>query len=105
MTIDLTNPAIYVILVCLLSGIFGFLGFFLGLKALIDVKALQKSTHSVQYMPIDPKIDEENQSYLEENWATSDDALNEQHKMYQEDIEENMPSFLPEDKDKKRYSF
>lgn len=103
-TFFLTNPAFWGILFFILGGIFGFIGFCLGLAAMIRVSALEKSTHSVQYMPINPKIDEENEEFLS-NWATSDTAIQEQEKLYQEEIEEKMPHFYPDEDDKKRYSF
>lgn len=34
-------------------GIIGCIGFFMGVWALIEVKAMQKSTHKIQWMPLD----------------------------------------------------
>lgn len=100
----LQSTDVFVILLITLGGIFGFVGFILGLMAVIDVKALQKSTHSVQYMPIDPQIDQENQAFSE-GWGTSPETIAEQEKLYQEDLKETMPSFVPDEDDKKTYSF
>ena len=93
----LTNPLFYVMVLIILGGIFGFLGFILGLKALVDVRALQKSTHSVQYMPVDPKdLD---------GWATDPDALDEQNKLFRKDLEEQFPELVPSEEERKKYSF
>ena len=94
----LTNPLFYVMVLFGLGSIFGFLGFILGLKAVIDVRSLQKSTHSVQYMPVDPKD-------LQDDWATADSALEEQNKLFKKDLEENLPELSPTEDDKKIYSF
>lgn len=100
----LTNPLFYVIVVFTLGGMLGFLGLIMSIYAIIEVKALQRSTHSVQYMPIDPEIDKENSEYTNK-WATSEASLREQDKLYNEDLEAQMPSFLPDEEDKKTYSF
>jgi antitoxin component of RelBE/YafQ-DinJ toxin-antitoxin module len=100
----LTSPLFYVSLLIILGSIAGFIGFGLGLSALIQVKALKESTHSVQYMPIDPSIDDENQKTLN-SWATSDGAINEQHQMFKEDLEDDLPEFAPKDEDKKKHSY
>jgi hypothetical protein len=100
----LTSPLLYVIVIFTLGSIAGFVGFFLGLKALIEVKALQKSTHNVSYMPIDPKMDEANEEFMDE-WATSEKALKEQSDMFKDDLDDEMPMLAPQDEDKKKYSF
>ena len=81
------------------------------IKAYSDVNGLKNSTHNVTYMPIDPKVDRENEDYLKEKlqgeeWATSDEALAAQHKVFKEDMEESeFDFFLPDDEDKKIHSF
>jgi len=80
--------------ICLLTSIF----------ALIKVIAMEKSTHQVTYMPIDEQIDKENQDFMKQ-WATDDDSLQTQQKVFKEDLEDLMPEFAPEDDDKKIHSF
>lgn len=70
------------------------------MEAKIAVGALEKSTHAVQYVPLDPKIDLENQE-----WSTKQEALDKERKMYQEDIETEFPMFAETDEDKKVYTF
>ena len=100
----LTSPLFYGTLTVTLCGILGLLGFIAAIYAVIEVKALQNSTHSVQYMPIDPKVDKENADYIDQ-WATSEDSVSEQDKLFKEALEDEMPSFAPNDDDKKKYSF
>lgn len=52
----------------------------------IVVKAMEKSTHSVQYVPMDNAVDEE---------------LSKFQKEYLEELEEEMPFFAPTEEDRK----
>ena len=70
--------------------------------ALIKVIAMEKSTHTIQY--VDPEIEKANKEFLDE-WATPDSALEEQDKLYKEDLEELMPEFATSKEDKEIYSF
>lgn len=70
------------------------------IRANATVMAMEKSTHTVQYMPIDPKIDKENTE-----WVTRQETLEKEQKMYSEDIEAEMPEFAADDEDKQIYSF
>lgn len=72
-----------------------------GVWALIELRSFNKSTHQVQYMPIDPDIDKENEKLLNE-WATSEKSIEKQNKLFKEDLEETMPEFLDDDE---RYTF
>ena len=74
---------------------FGILGFVLGLSALIKVNALKESTHTVQWMPLKE----------DETWATSDESLDTQNKLFKKELEEKMPEFALDDEDKKIFSF
>lgn len=80
-----------------------------GLKALISVKALQLSTHNVQYVPIDPETDRENKKFIKEQqseeWATTDEAISKQNKLHKEDMEDYMPEFATDEDDRKIHSF
>jgi uncharacterized protein YoxC len=70
------------------------------IRAHATVMAMEKSTHTVQYMPIDPKVDKENSE-----WITRQETLEKERKMYSEDIESEMPEFAQDDEDKHVYSF
>lgn len=73
---------------------------------------MEKSTHSVQFMPVDKEIDEHNQALMDEEtedheevWATSDEELDKQRKLYNKDLEDIMPEFSTTDEDRKIRSF
>lgn len=104
---------------CVLSTTLSITAFIMGVIAFIELKSFNKSTHNVQYMPIDlsnplqkedlanlskigqdPFLDEES----ENSWATSEKSINKQNKMYREELEEKMPEFLS-NTDEKPYSF
>ena len=87
-----------------LSGlIIASIGTVIGILAYIDVKSIQRSTHSIQYMPVDDAIDKENEAYLstiqENDWATSPDVLKEQESLYKDELEKKMPDFVSTDED------
>jgi hypothetical protein len=84
---------------------FGLIGTIFACVAFINVKALEKSTHQVTYMPIDEAIDKENQKYMEETWATQEESIAKQKKLYKEDLQDVMPEFLTDDEDIKIHSF
>lgn len=90
----------------ILSIILALVGSIFGILAFINVKALQKSTHSVQYMPFDPSVDSENQEFLDkENWASSEEAITKENKLYESELEDEMPQFYQdEDATKTRFS-
>ena len=46
--------------ILLSGGVIGYLAMFLGVYALIEVKAMQRSTHKIEYVPITHKDVEEN---------------------------------------------
>jgi hypothetical protein len=96
----LHNPLFYVIIIAVLGGIFGIMGLAVAIYSFIRVAALEKSTHQVTYMPIDPSVDAANSE-----WATSESALDEQNKLFTEDLEDNMPHFSPTKADKKKHSY
>ena len=93
----LTNEIVYGI--AAFSLIFGLSGFLMGLIAIIEVKAMQKSTHSVQYMPLNME------DVRDENWGTSEESLEKQRNLFKEDLEDNMPEFALDEDDRQRYSF
>jgi hypothetical protein len=70
---------------------------------IIKVYALEKSTHSVQYIPVDEEIDKANQEYMQK-WATSEEAINKEQKLYREELKDEMPEFSLDDEDKEIFS-
>ena len=95
------------IIVSSVSFIFSFITVGFSITALIEVKAMQKSTHAVEYVPIDPEIDKENDAYLSQDknaWASSDKAIKKQNEMFKDDLEEKLPEFVLSDEDKEIYS-
>jgi len=94
---------------------FSLIGLICGTLALIKVIAMEKSTHTMQYVSPDEIKDytqEENtakwdlDSNGEPSWATSDSVIDEQEKKYRKELEESgMDFFLPSDDEKKPYSF
>jgi len=88
----------------LLSMVLSVICLITSIVAVIKVIAMEKSTHQVTYMPIDEQIDKENQDFMKQ-WATDEDSLSVQQKVYKEDLEDLMPEFAPQDDDKKIHSF
>ena len=83
---------------------FSTLGVLLAVLSWTKVQALEKSTHTVQMVPIDEEIDKANRDYMEQ-WATSQKSLEEQAKMDIEDRDDLMPEFASSEEDKKTYTF
>jgi len=93
--------------------LFSISGFIMGLMSFIKSSALEKSTHSVQYMPIednlkglDPFNDDLTPKMSEDDfWGTKPAYFKEDAKLYKEQLEKDMPEFAPDDYDKKVRSF
>lgn len=83
--------------------IFAVLGFIFASVALIKIIAMEKSTHTVQMVPMDEEIDKANQEFMKK-WASSEEAIAKQNKLYKEDVEEAMPEFALDDEDKEIFS-
>lgn len=64
---------------------------------------MEKSTHTVQMVPVDEEIDKANQEFMKK-WASSEEAIAKQNKLYKEDVEEAMPEFALDDEDKEIFS-
>lgn len=92
------------IILAICGFVFGIIGLCVALIAVVKVIAMEKSTHSIQYMPVDPQIDKENQAFIDQ-WATSDESLEKQNKLFRKDLEEEMPEFALDEEDRKRFSF
>jgi hypothetical protein len=106
---DLTLTHLSVILA--LSGlIIASIGTIIGTLAFIEVKSIQRSTHQIQYMPVDDAIDKENEAFLktvnsDDSWATSPDSIKKQETLYKEELESEMPNFVSTDEDQEIISF
>jgi hypothetical protein len=83
--------------------LFGTLSFIIATIALIKVIAAEKATHTVQLMPVDEEIDRANQEFLNQ-WATSEEAAAKEQRMYNEELEAEMPEFALSDIDKEKFS-
>jgi hypothetical protein len=68
------------------------------IDAKIEVEAMRKSTHTIQY--VDPMVDKPSK-----DWATSPESIDKQNKAYTEEIEAEMPEFNLSDEDKKIFSY
>ena len=95
---------ILIIVAALMGLIFGIMGFILGTMALVTIRAMEKSTHTITYKPIDEEIDRHNQE-LTSKWATEESVIEKDKKMYREELEKDMPEFAPSEEDEKTYSF
>ena len=87
------------------------ISFIFSLVTYCKMVGLQNSTHSVQYVPMDPVTDRENEDYLKENqqeedWATTEESYLAEDKKYRKDRNEIMPDFaVDEEEDLKIHSF
>lgn len=79
--------------------LFGIISLILGIFSLVKVLAMEKSTHSVHMVPVDEEIEKANK-----DWATSEEAIKKENKMYSEDLEDNMTEFAVTDDDKEIFS-
>lgn len=98
------NYYIFLQIASIISLLLSLFSTILGALALMKCLAIEKSTHSVTYMPIDPEIDKENKKYMEE-WGTTEESIDKQNKEYKKEIKEKMPEFELDDEDKKIFSF
>jgi F0F1-type ATP synthase membrane subunit b/b' len=85
------------------SLIIGSLALILSAVSLIMIIAREKSTHTVQLMPVDEEIDRANKEYMSK-WATSEEAIKKEQNLYKEEVEEQMPEFSLTDEDKEVFS-
>lgn len=92
---------IFLIISCILSLIFSLSSIILGTWCVVKVLSTEKSTHQIQYMPTEEALS----SNIGQDWATSEKSLKEQYDLDKEDLEVDMPEFLPGDEDKKVRSF
>jgi hypothetical protein len=103
--IEISTHYFYLLLsLTLLSLIIAIIGTIIGLVALVKTIAAEKSTHTITYKPVDDEIEKANSEYLK-NWATKDSTIAKDQEMFEEDLENEMPDFFPDEDDKKVHSF
>jgi len=86
-------------------GIISTLALLLSIVSIIMMVAKEKATHTVQMIPIDEEIDRANAEFLKkDSWATSEEAIKKENKMYKEEVEDEMPQFALDDDDKEIFS-
>jgi hypothetical protein len=93
-----------ILVLSILGAILGLLAFLMGIFALVELRSFNKSTHQIQYVPIDNEIDKANEEFLqkmgkdpfEDEWATSDKSIAKQNKLYKEELEDKMPEMVDE---------
>lgn len=77
--------------------------------AYAKVVGMQNSTHSVQYMPMDPEVERDNKNFVEkqheDGWATTEASFKEEDKKYRKEVDEYMPQFSEQENDSKIHSF
>lgn len=82
----------------------GLISVFLSILSWTKVQALEKSTHTFQYVPIDEEVAKANDRTVEK-WATSSESIAQQNKLYNDDVKDLMEEFEPQEDDKKLYTF
>ena len=71
--------------------------------SIIMMIAKEKATHTIQMVPVDEEVERANEEYMSK-WASSDKAIDEQNKLYKEDIENEMPEFSLSEEDMEKIS-
>jgi len=86
-----------------LSCILSIVALILSISSLIKSIGAERSTHTMQYVPIDPEIDAENEKFVEK-WATTEKAISKEKELYQDELNDEMPFFTPSNDDKEIFS-
>ncbi len=73
---------ILILSILTISLICGILAITLGLSAKIEIEAMKRSTHNVQYVPLDP------------NWGSSDKEINELNEKHRSEFPQKDPDEL-----------
>lgn len=98
-------------IICLL---FCTIAFIMSVYTSIKIIALEKSTHSITYMPVDEAIDKQNQEFTKkkaeepsgiDEWALSEDQIKKRHKEFTEELKKDMPEFVEGKEERKIYRF
>jgi hypothetical protein len=95
---------IFLCISSILGLLFSLISTIIGSIALIKVLAAERSTHTIQYAPVDEEIDRANKEFMD-NWATKDSVFAKEREKYKEDLENEMPDFYESDEDKEIHSF
>ena len=96
----LQGISIFSLIFSFFSCIFASFGLYYALKAWSANEAMRLSTHTVTYTPVDKEIEKANQ-----DWATKQETIQKHQKMFEEDLEYEMPEFAPDEDDKQIFSF
>jgi len=105
---ELNEYAIILSVLSILGFTLGFLSVIIAVISLVKVIAMEKSTHTITYQPVDEEIDAHNERFLkseEETWATTEASLVKQQSEYKEQLESDLPEFSDSDEDKIIHSF
>jgi len=86
---------VYIMALTIAMSVLAVLALVLTIKNTIEIKAMQKSTHTIQY--VDSDLDKLNEEYLKQQ----SDAVEKYNKEYSNELKEEMPAFASEDDDKK----
>lgn len=102
----LISQGLYIFLVVssIIGLLFGLIGTIIGSLSLIKIIAMEKSTHTITYQPVDTEIDKANEELISK-WATKESVIAKDRELFQEDLETEMPDFFPEDDDKEIISY
>lgn len=77
-----------------------------GFIACYKIIGMEKSTHNIQYMPVEDAVKNPFEGGFESFLGGDlDKKLERDNKLYKEEIEELMPQFAPSDEDKKIISW
>lgn len=74
-------------IIALASAFIAVMSFFtllLALFTVIELQAMKKSTHQIEYMPLDPKAME-----IADDWATSEESIQKEMDKYKEDMKKD----------------
>lgn len=112
----LISQELYIFLICssIICLLFTAVSCILSAYASIKVIAMEKSTHTVTFKPIDEAIDKENQEFMkkmnssqleQDDWATTDVRIKKRHEEFIDTLKQEMPEFVEDKEEKKIYSF
>lgn len=79
----------------IIGFIFGLVGFIVASFSWLKMTAMEKSTHQIQYVPIEEQA---------RGWATDQAALEKEQKLYNDELKDEMGEFSLSDDDKKIFS-
>ena len=94
---------LFSIIAGLTSLLLSVIALLIGLYALVLIIAANKSTHSVQMIPMDEEIEKANEEYSKK-WSTTDSAINEQNQLHREETSDVMPEFSLNEDDLEKFS-